>query len=511
MLSKRGTAVAVAGLALSIALPAIAAPPPPPWIARDIGRPTPAGVTDVDAGVWTLQGAGADVFGDNDQFQYAYQPVRGDGSITARFLSVTGGDGEWTKAGLMIRENDTAGSPYLGFVTTTGHGLHPNVRFHQDAETIGFDEVGPTNRPEANLWTRLQRVGYEIAGFYSRDGILWTQADFPPQTLPSLNQEALFGLALTSHRDGRLATAKFDQVSVQPGVVSAYGVQACGGDRSVLLQWRPVPNAVAYNVYRGATNATRDQFVWINTDAIPGTSFVDSSSALVNGATQLYAVAPVLRAPGGNLIEGPPVAVQVTPVGVPGFIGCSVSEGAKTGSATFDSATGEVTVRGSGWDIYNHADQGYFLVQPTEGDFEFTTTMLARQSSDRDGAPAGIVARESLDGGARYVALMDWSANGLWRQWRPAPYDHTGLFFRNQSQALHNGALRAPIVLRITRKGDTLTSSYSLDEGKTFRGEHAVTFSPPLAKTLYVGYAGCSGIRNQLGSVKFTYAAPRKL
>jgi regulation of enolase protein 1 (concanavalin A-like superfamily) len=411
----------------------------------------------------------------------------------------------------MIRENDTPGSPHLNLATTSGHGLHPNVRFAQDAATIGFDEVGPANRPQANLWTRLQRVGYDIAGFYSRDGIVWTQADFPPQTLPTLNQEALFGLALTSHRDGSLATAKFDQVSVQPGVVSAYGVQACGGDRSVLLQWRRVPNAVAYNVYRAPLDGTRDQFTWINTDAIPGTSFVDSSSALTNGTTMLYAVAPVLRGAGGNLGEGPAVAVPATPVGVPGFFGCSISEGPKTGSASFDSATGEVTVRGSGWDIYNHADQGYFLLQPVEGDFEFTTTMLTRQSGDRDGAPAGIIARESLDGGARNLGLMEWSVNGLWRQWRPVAYEHTGASFRNQSQAVHNNAFRVPVVLRLTRKGDTLSSSYSADGGKTFRGEHAVTFSPPLAKTLYVGYAGCSGVRNQLGTVKFTYAAPRKL
>jgi hypothetical protein len=44
-----------------------------------------------------------------------------------------------------------------------------------------------------------------------------------------------------------------------------------------------------------------------------------------------------------------------------------------------------------------------------------------------------------------------------------------------------------PIVLRLTRQGDTITAEYSLDEGKTFAAGGAYTFAPPLEKSLFAG------------------------
>jgi hypothetical protein len=101
---------AIGVLALFAALPAAAAPPASPWVSRDIGDPGAKGSTDVDAnGVWTVQGSGEDIFDVTDQFHFAYQPVRGDASLTARFLSLQGGSSEWAKAGLMVRENPSDG------------------------------------------------------------------------------------------------------------------------------------------------------------------------------------------------------------------------------------------------------------------------------------------------------------------------------------------------------------------------------------------------------------------
>src|SRR5262245_58521398 len=79
-------------------LPAGANPPSAPWIDQDIGGPSAAGSTDVDAnGVWTLRGSGADIWSTADQFHFCYQPVKGDASISARFLGQGGGDGEWSR------------------------------------------------------------------------------------------------------------------------------------------------------------------------------------------------------------------------------------------------------------------------------------------------------------------------------------------------------------------------------------------------------------------------------
>src|SRR5438876_86825 len=106
--------LAVLGAALALALEetAWAGPPSAPWTAADIGGPAAAGSTDVDgSGVWTIRGSGVDIDNNADSFHFAYQSVTGDSSLTARLLNRQGGDGEWSKAGLMIRENATPGSP----------------------------------------------------------------------------------------------------------------------------------------------------------------------------------------------------------------------------------------------------------------------------------------------------------------------------------------------------------------------------------------------------------------
>src|SRR5712692_1607904 len=99
-------------LALAAARPALADRPGAEWAVRDIGSPSMAGSTDVDAsGVWTIQGSSTFLGIKADHLHFASQLVRGDASITARFLSMKGGHREWSKVGLMVRANEMPGSP----------------------------------------------------------------------------------------------------------------------------------------------------------------------------------------------------------------------------------------------------------------------------------------------------------------------------------------------------------------------------------------------------------------
>jgi regulation of enolase protein 1 (concanavalin A-like superfamily) len=509
MILRKGAvgSVAIVTLTLASALNAFAASPPTPWLDRDIGGPGATGSTDVDTnGVWTVQGSGADIWEDADQFHFAYQPIPGDASITARFLGQKGGDGDFSKVGLMVRENDSPGSPNVDYAMTPGQGLWAQFRPQQDALTQALGLAGPSNRLAPNLFLRLQRVGNEVAGFYSRDGSVWIQADFPPRTLPSLKAEALFGLAVCSHQDGDRITARFDQVSLQPGRVSPYGLQACGGDQSVLLQWRPLKDVVAYNVYRGPA-ATRDQLAKLTADGVAGASFTDTGAGLVNGTPVVYAVGAVLRGSDGSLVEGPLAAVTATPVAVPGLLGCSLNEGPTIGSAAYDAATGDITLRGSGFGFEGNVDQGYFLSRPVEGDVQITVRMTARPAGPGSGRMAGLMIRESLEADARNV-LLGIERDGLLRQTRAATGGDT-----NQAVSIQDSALKLPIVLRLTRTGDTIRPEYSTDDGQTFQAAAPVTFTPPLSRTLYVGLAitgGTSfGSRDRTGEATFGSLAIR--
>lgn len=511
-----------AALALAFALAACAGPPPTPWVTEEIGKVRATGSTDVDGnGIWTLQGSGEDIWEKADQFHYAYQRVRGNASITARFLGQKGGDGDFSKVGVMVRENTTPGSPNLDYAMVPGVGLWAQERSRQDALTASLHLAGPSNQVETNLWLRLQRVGNEIAGFYSRDGSLWGQASFPPRRLPTLKEEALFGLAACSHKNGSLITARFDQVSLRPDVLSAYGLQACGGDRAVLLQWRPLENAVGYNVYRGPA-ATRDQLVKLTTDAVAGTSFTDTGAGLVNGTPIVYAVAPVFRGADGIPMEGPLVAVSGTPVAVPpGWMGCGLDQGPGAGSAVYDAATGEITLRGSGAGLADApdevTDQGYFLSRAVEGDVQVTTRMLTKPTGDGLYRIAGLMIRESLDADARYAMIgiqptphLADLFSGLLRQWRTAANVPT-----RRAVSIKNAALKLPIVLRLTRQGDTITPQYLTEDGQAFRIDPAVTFTPPLARALQVGLVITGGTgfgpRDRTSEATFSGLEIRKL
>src|SRR5208282_3382519 len=85
-------------------------PVPPPWQTQDIGAVGVAGNSLYAAGVFTLSGAGADIQGTADAFQFDYISVTGDCSIIARVASVQNIDG-WSKAGVMIRASLDPGAP----------------------------------------------------------------------------------------------------------------------------------------------------------------------------------------------------------------------------------------------------------------------------------------------------------------------------------------------------------------------------------------------------------------
>jgi hypothetical protein len=504
----------VAALAVAVALPAVADPPAAPWTTQDIGSPGRKGSTDVDAnGVWTIKGTGG-IWGDTDAFQFAYQPIKGDLSITARFLSMRGGDSQAARAGLMLRADGSPSSPNLFYYMSNGlgKGLSGSARDTPADGTGCLCEVGPSRQREPNLFMRLQRAGSEIAGFYSRDGLLWRQADFGPASAPLLPEQVLAGLAVTSFNDGSPTTATFDAVQAQPGAPSVYGIRGCGGDRTVLLQWRNVPNAVAYNLYRGPAGATPDQLAKLNADRIGGTSFTDDSPGLANGTPMTYAVAAVFLRTDGSPVEGPRVAISAAPVAAPpGWTGCSLNEGPNSGSVDYNAATGEITLRGSGFDydrdfdVWLNNSEGYFLSQLVEGDAQITVTALSRPTQSGQ-AKAGLFISESLDGGARSMFIGPTATAGLVARWRLNPDGLT-----DGATPIERAVLQLPITLRLTRKGDTLTAEYSIDEGKSFQVVDRYLFVPPLPKTLHAGLLITADNRTRVSEARFSVPQIRKL
>jgi hypothetical protein len=192
---------------------------PSPWNSADVGQVGVTGSASYSNGTFTLKGSGVDIWDAADSFRYAYQPLNGDGQITARVASQQNTD-PWALAGVMVRETLDANSPQALAAITPGNGASFTWR-----STIGAaSSYTNGNAATVPYWVRLKRSGNTFTAYKSADGTNWTQY---AQATITMGSTAYVGLAVTSHNNAVLATDTFDNVSVSgsadttPPVVSA--------------------------------------------------------------------------------------------------------------------------------------------------------------------------------------------------------------------------------------------------------------------------------------------------
>jgi regulation of enolase protein 1 (concanavalin A-like superfamily) len=182
-------------------IPSGGGPLPAPWSSSDVGSPALPGSSSYQNGVFTLNGAGADIWGSDDQFQYSYQTLAGDGSITARVLSQTPTD-PWAKAGVMIKQSASPGSPYALVAVTPGNGVNIETGFDTNIAGGGYSYP---------VWVRLTRTGSTLTGYSSADGATWTAIG---SVTVSVTSPVTIGLFVTSRNATELSTVSFDNVAV---------------------------------------------------------------------------------------------------------------------------------------------------------------------------------------------------------------------------------------------------------------------------------------------------------
>jgi regulation of enolase protein 1 (concanavalin A-like superfamily) len=200
---------------------------PTGWVHEDIGDPGAAGDAKVTgtgaAALWTVSGSGSDIQGSADQFHFAYTPLTGDGGVTARILKQTPGEPTWTKTGVMLRESNEAGARMIILAFTSNAGLEGGMRLATDEgwSSPGANGVGRHDIPATGIWLRVQHKGNNFQIMSSEDGKNWTL--WGNQTIEmDLTKPILAGLAVTSHQDGDLADATFDNVSVDNQLICPF-------------------------------------------------------------------------------------------------------------------------------------------------------------------------------------------------------------------------------------------------------------------------------------------------
>ncbi len=189
---------------------------PPEWSSADIGSVGAAGTTAFATGTWTIEGSGRDIWDTADEFRYVSRQVTGNFTITTRVASIENID-RWVKAGLMLREDLSAGARHVSLLATprTERGIAFQRRLQANAYSV--HTAGPAVAPPG--WLRIGRVGDTISAYYrATPSAPWTFVG--RETLTGLPATIYAGLAVSSHVDGTLATAVFDNVAVDPHIIN---------------------------------------------------------------------------------------------------------------------------------------------------------------------------------------------------------------------------------------------------------------------------------------------------
>ncbi len=158
-------------------------------------------------GTYTMTAEGADIWGNSDQFHFAWKELSGAGSIVAKVESVSDTD-PWAKAGVMIRDTLEPGSRHAMVVITPTQGVSFQRRRTVDGSSSDDTEAGIT----APQWVKLERTaGGFVRAYYSTDGSTWTQLGMP--LTMTMNTPMYIGLVVTSHNAGVACEAVFSNVT----------------------------------------------------------------------------------------------------------------------------------------------------------------------------------------------------------------------------------------------------------------------------------------------------------
>jgi hypothetical protein len=204
-----------------VGAPASAPPPPvvnPPvqstasglpagFQSDDVGAPALSGSAHMDGNTFVVSGAGQNIWGSSDEFQYVHKYVNGDVVMTTRVDSMDPTHA-WAKAGFMVRSGLGESAPFAAVYNTPGNG----VMFEWRSYYRGAPQSVTVNVPPGPVWVKLVRRGNSFAAYYSQDGQTWNRIGTAQTVVMPGAVQA--GMVVTSHDPTRTATARFSNVTM---------------------------------------------------------------------------------------------------------------------------------------------------------------------------------------------------------------------------------------------------------------------------------------------------------
>ena len=446
---------------------------PSGWSDADVGSVGTAGSSSYASGVFTVNGAGGGQLnsGSADAFHFVYQAWSGDGSIVARVVSVPSG----AQAAVMIRQTLDPGS-------VTSNMLDEGSFAEFSARTTAggsLSFVGDASGLTLPQWLMIVRSGNTFSSYVAVDGVNWTQVG-SSETI-SVTQTVYLGLAMTSSNTTALATATFDNVSINTTAAPApfiASVSATTGNIGSTV----VITGAGFGASQGSST------VLLNDAPVTINSWSDTSISVTipSGSTSGYLAVSV--APSMN--DSNPIVFTVESQPLPsGWLDGDVGVVGTAGNASYASGVFTVNGGGGGQLTSGSSDAFHFVYQPLSGD----GSIIARVASLTSGAQAGVMVRQTLDPGSITANVTDWS---------PYVYfDTRTTAGAGLSWAGDTSGATPPYWLQLARSGSTFTTYIAPDGVNWTQVGSSETIS--MTQNVYVGLAVTSSNTTALATATF--------
>ena len=263
---------------------------------------------------FTVEGAGADIWGTSDSYHLVAAPMRGSGYISATVFSESGTD-TFAKAGVMIG----GGSPSAPTVILD---IRPNGEVEFMARTSAGASMqfigGMSDRLPVQL--KIQRDVNTFTGFTSHDGHDFTYIGSIDVEMPT---DPSAGLAVTSHDRASLNSATFYEVNITSEGFSDSDIGDVGA-----VGWHGAANG--HEVVNGSGAdiwGTTDAFNYYSTDLI-NDGYMDARFLNLDNTSTWAKAGIMIR--GSNDPSAPHVILDVKPDGSVEFMTRQTQGGSTT-------------------------------------------------------------------------------------------------------------------------------------------------------------------------------------
>ncbi|MGC4101878.1 TolB family protein [Ferruginibacter sp.] len=176
---------------------------------QDVGNPILKGNTVYNAAdqTYLLSAGGKNIWAKQDQFQFAWQKIKGDFIIKATVQFIGKGVDGHRKLGVMARDKLTTDSKYIDGVFHGGQPLNTSMQYRQiDGDTTGQLIISPVHPTEIEFERDGNTFTFSAATFGENYRVVSKEMN--------MNEELYVGIFLCSHADTVMEKAVFSNVRI---------------------------------------------------------------------------------------------------------------------------------------------------------------------------------------------------------------------------------------------------------------------------------------------------------